>query len=196
MENDIRRKSVTRTTKETEITAILNIDGSGESGIDTGIGFLDHMLISLAKHGGFDLVVKCKGDLYVDGHHTAEDIGIVVGQVFAKCMENKSGIRRYGTAFTPMDEALAEVSVDISGRPYLVYQVECQTERVGDFDVELAEELFRAFAYHGMITLHIHLKYGKNTHHILEAIFKSVGRALKEAVQVQGEELPSTKGMI
>jgi len=192
----VRKESLTRKTLETDIVMSWNLDGTGVSNIDTGLGFFDHMLLSFAKHGGFDLEIVCKGDLKVDGHHTVEDVGIVLGQLFTRCIGDKRGIQRFGTAFTPMDEALASCSLDISGRPYLVYQAPCPQAKAGDFESCLAEEFFRAFAMNAQITLHINLLYGQNTHHILEAIFKSFGRALKDGVKVVGSDVPSTKGCL
>lgn len=196
MTEEKRQASYSRVTKETSIQGKLFLDGTGESKIDTGIGFFDHMLTSFAKHGGFDLELTCQGDLVVDGHHTVEDVGIVLGELFAQCLIEKKGICRFGSAFVPMDESLARTVVDISNRPYLVYQVALPSERVGAFDCQLSEEFFRAFAMNAKITLHIAALYGANSHHILEAIFKSTGRALREAVAICGDQLPSTKGCL
>lgn len=193
-----RTASIERETSETAIKVTLDIDGSGQSQINTGIGFFDHMLILFSKHGLFDLVAEAKGDLYVDGHHTVEDMGIVLGQVLARALGDKAGIKRYGTAFVPMDEALAMVSLDISGRPYLVFEAVLPSERVGQFDSELTEEFFRALSIHAGLTLHVRLLSGKNTHHIIEAIFKAFGRALAEATR-QDERIKgvmSTKGIL
>ncbi len=208
----MRISNQARKTNETEIKLTLNVDGSGDSNIATGVGFFDHMLQSFAKHGKFDLDIYCKGDIHVDFHHTVEDVGIVLGKAFAQCLSDKTGIRRYGASFTPMDEALAEVFAavqdlsdkdrfvqtvtDISGRPFFVFNAEFATPMVGDFPSELVEEFFRAFAVNALITLHINVPYGKNTHHIIEAIFKGVGRALAEAARVEGNTLLSTKGVI
>ena len=193
-----RTASIERVTGETAIKAALTLDGSGQTAVATGIGFFDHMLILLGKHGLFDLTVAAKGDLEVDGHHTVEDTGIVLGQVLAKALGDKTGIKRYGTAFVPMDEALAMVSLDISGRPYLVFDAVLPSERVGQFDSELTEEFLRALSLHAGLTLHVRLLSGKNTHHMIEAIFKALGRALDEATRqddrIQG--VMSTKGMI
>lgn len=193
-----RTASIERVTGETAIKAALTLDGSGQTAVATGIGFFDHMLILLGKHGLFDLTVTAKGDLEVDGHHTVEDTGIVLGQALAKALGDKTGIKRYGTAFVPMDEALAMVSLDISGRPYLVFDAVLPSERVGQFDSELTEEFLRALSLHAGLTLHVRLLSGKNTHHIIEAIFKALGRALDEATRrddrIQG--VMSTKGMI
>jgi imidazoleglycerol-phosphate dehydratase len=193
-----RFATIARQTAETDITVNLTIDGIGKSQISTGIGFLDHMLILWAKHGLFDLVVNVNGDLAVDGHHTVEDTGIVLGQALAKALGDKSGIHRYGTAFVPMDEALAMVSLDISGRPYLVFEVAIPAQRIGNLDSELVEEFLRALAVHAGLTLHVRLLSGKNSHHIVEAIFKALGRALDEATR-QDERIVgvmSTKGML
>ncbi len=192
----MRKENLARKTLETDIVASLDLDGTGNAHIETGVGFFDHMLRSFSKHGGFDLDISCQGDLEVDCHHTVEDVGIVMGQLFARCIGDKRGIQRFGSAFTPMDEALAGCFLDISGRPYLVYQVPCQVEKTGDFESCLAEEFFRAFAMNAQVTLHLNLVYGSNTHHILEAVFKSAGRAFKEAVKVVGNDVPSTKGCL
>lgn len=193
-----RTASIERVTGETAVKVALTLDGSGQTAVATGIGFFDHMLILLGKHGLFDLTVTAKGDLEVDGHHTVEDTGIVLGQVLAKALGDKTGIKRYGTAFVPMDEALAMVSLDISGRPYLVFDAVLPGERVGQFDSELTEEFLRALSLHAGLTLHVRLLSGKNTHHMIEAIFKALGRALDEATRqddrIQG--VMSTKGMI
>ena len=192
----MRTATITRKTNETDITVSLNLDGKGDVKCDSGNGFFDHMINALGKHGGFDIEIKCDGDNFVDFHHSAEDIGIVLGQAFAKCTEDKKGIKRFGTAYTPMDEALAAAYIDISGRPYLDFNAEFPTERVGEFETQLVEEFFRAFAMNGLITLHINLMYGKNTHHMIEAIFKSVGRALAQGAELNGDILLSTKGVL
>lgn len=176
-----RIAEITRQTAETSITASLNLDGAGRSEITTGIGFFDHMLILFAKHGFFDLNVNALGDLHIDGHHTVEDTGIVLGQALFKALGDKSGIKRYGTVFVPMDEALVMVSLDISGRPFLAFDVEIPTERIGTFDSELVEEFLRALVVHAGLTLHVRLITGKNAHHIVEGVFKALGRALDEA---------------
>ncbi|SMC47604.1 imidazoleglycerol-phosphate dehydratase HisB [Sporomusa malonica] len=193
-----RTATIERVTGETAIKVSIDLDGSGQIQVATGIGFFDHMLILLGKHGLFNLTVEAKGDLYVDGHHTVEDTGIVLGQALAKALGDKAGIKRYGTAFVPMDEALAMVSLDISGRPFLVFDAVLPSEQVGQFDSELTEEFLRALSVHAGLTLHVRLLSGKNTHHIIEAIFKALGRALDEATRrderIQG--VMSTKGMI
>lgn len=194
----MRKHSISRTTAETSITLDFSIDGTGISSIDSGVGFLDHMLILMTKHGLFDLTLSCEGDLNVDQHHTVEDIGISLGQVFYQALGNKEGITRYATATTPMDEALSYVSLDISGRPYFVYNVDGLTDKVGSFDTELVEEFFQAFVSHAKVTLHINLVYGKNTHHMIESIFKGFGRTLDESSRqnprIKG--VPSTKGTL
>jgi imidazoleglycerol-phosphate dehydratase len=193
-----RSAEILRKTAETDIQLSLQLDGQGSSRIDTGIGFFDHMLVLFAKHGLFDLQVVCSGDLAVDGHHTVEDIGIALGQAFGKAFGDKAGIKRYGTAFVPMDEALAMVSLDISGRPYLVYDVQTPAAQIGEYDCELTEEFLRALAVHAGLTLHVKLLSGKNSHHIVEAIFKALGRALDEAIRKDERivGVMSTKGML
>ncbi len=194
----MRTATIKRQTAETNISTSLNIDGTGKSEIATGIGFFDHMLLLLTKHGFFDLQLTTQGDLHVDGHHTVEDTGIVLGQAFAKALGDKNGIKRYGTAFVPMDEALAMVSLDISGRPFLVFDVAIPSERIGDFDSELTEEFLRALSVHAGLTLNVRLLSGKNSHHIVEAIFKALGRALDEATSIDERivGVMSSKGML
>lgn len=193
-----RSAEIVRKTAETNISLSINIDGTGQSQISTGIGFFDHMLTLLAKHGLFDLKVDAKGDIFVDGHHTVEDTGIVLGQALAQALKDKGGIKRYGTAFVPMDEALAMVSLDISGRPFLVFEGDFSVQQIGTYDSQLTEEFLRAFAVHGGITLHVRLLSGKNAHHMVEAIFKGLGRALDEATRVDQRivGVMSTKGML
>jgi len=193
-----RTAIINRQTAETKITASLEIDGAGHSEISTGIGFFDHMLILFAKHGFFDLNLTANGDLHIDGHHTVEDTGIVLGQALSKALGDKSGIKRYGTAFVPMDEALVMVSLDISGRPLLVFDVEIPTQRIGTFDSELTEEFLRALAVNAGLTLHVRLMAGKNAHHIVEGVFKALGRALDEATRKDERivGVMSTKGML
>lgn len=190
-----RTSEITRKTKETDISVKLNLDG-GEVKINTGIGFLDHMLTALGVHGGFGLEVSCKGDLYVDGHHTSEDVGIALGQAFGKALGDKSGIMRYGSAFIPMDESLGFCSLDISARPFLVFNAEFTNERVGEFDTCLTEEFMRAFAFNAGITLHLRVEYGSNDHHKIEALFKALAYALKQAVEPNRGGVISTKGTI
>ncbi len=194
----MRTATMKRQTAETNISTTLNIDGTGKSEIATGIGFFDHMLLLLTKHGFMDLQLIAQGDLQVDGHHTVEDTGIVLGQALAKALGDKSGIKRYGTAFVPMDEALAMVSLDISGRPFLVFDVAIPSERIGDFDSELTEEFLRALSVHAGLTLHVRLFSGKNSHHIVEAIFKALGRAFDEATSMDERivGVMSSKGML
>jgi imidazoleglycerol-phosphate dehydratase len=194
----MRKSNVTRKTAETDITLDLSIDGEGNSAIQTGIGFFDHMLILLSKHGLFDLEITCDGDLDVDQHHSVEDIGIALGQAFREALGSKEGITRYATVSSPMDEALSSISLDISGRSYLVFHVEGLKDKVGSFDTELVEEFFQAFASNAKVTLHINLLYGKNSHHIIESIFKGVGRALDLASQQNSriKGIPSTKGTL
>ena len=185
-----------RKSSETDITVTVSLDG-GSVEIETGIGFFDHMLTALAVHGGFGLKVHTEGDLYVDCHHTIEDTGIVLGQAFAKALGDKGGICRFGSFFVPMDEALAFASVDISGRPFLVFQGEFPEERVGDFDTCMTEEFFRAFATNAGITLHLKCEYGKNSHHMIEALFKAAAHALRDAAaQEEGDVLLSSKGVL
>lgn len=191
-----RTAEIARKTKETDIKIKLNLDGSGVHDIDTGIGFFDHMLTALCVHGGFDVEISCKGDLYVDGHHTVEDVGICLGKAFCEALGDKSGIMRYGSAFIPMDEALGFCSLDISARPYLVFNADFSDDRIGEYDTCLTEEFMRAFAFNAGITLHIKEEYGKNDHHITEALFKALAHALKQAVSVNGGVTLSTKGTL
>ena len=195
----IRTGMVQRTTQETDITVELTLDGAQTSSISTGIGFFDHMLTLLAKHGRFGLVVEAKGDTYVDAHHTVEDIGLALGQALVKALGDKSGIERYGDAWVPMDEALTQVVIDLSGRPYLVFQGEWSTPVLGgNFETELVEDFFQALAMSSAMNLHVRNLYGRNTHHIIESMFKATGRALRKAVainiDIQG--VNSTKGVI
>lgn len=195
----MRQAEIERQTKETYVYVSLNIDGKGEADVDTGVGFMDHMLELLAFHGNFDLKVRCKGDLQVDSHHTVEDLGIVLGQCFNKALGDKRGITRYGHFTIPMDEALVTTDLDFSGRPYLVFNVELDNIHLGNYEVEMTEEFFRAFAYNCFMTLHINERYGKNTHHIIEAIFKSMARAIKEAVTIDEAhigQVVSSKGVL
>lgn len=192
----MRTSEITRKTKETDITVKLNLDGSGKADIFTGIGFFDHMLTALSVHSGFDISLNAVGDLHVDPHHTVEDVGIVLGQAFKQAIGDMKGINRYGSAYIPMDEALGFACLDISNRPFLVFEAEFSDERVGGFDTCLTEEFFRAFAFNGGITLHVIEKYGKNDHHIIEALFKAAAHALKEAAALNGGEILSTKGVL
>lgn len=193
-----RTAKVTRKTNETDIEMELNLDGTGEATVDTGIGFFDHMLISFAKHGLFDLKVKVKGDLYVDCHHTVEDTGIVLGQAIKEALGDKRSIRRYGSFMLPMDETLVLCAMDLSGRPYLVYEAEFAVERVGYLDTEMVKEFFYAISYSAGMNLHVKEMYGQNAHHIIEAMFKAFARALDEATSIDPRVsgLPSTKGAL
>ena len=192
-----RTAEITRTTKETDISVKLDLDGGAKAVIDTGIGFLDHMLTALAIHGGFSLELSCKGDLHVDGHHTSEDVGIALGTAFEDALGDKSGIMRYGTAFIPMDESLGFCSLDISARPFLVFNADFTNERVGEFDTCLTEEFMRAFAFNAGITLHLRVEYGSNDHHKIEALFKALAYALKAAVKRNTDgSVISTKGTL
>lgn len=195
----MRKAEQNRKTAETDIALSLNLDGRGNSSIDTGCGFLDHMLTLFAHHGRFDLDITCKGDTYVDDHHTTEDIGIALGMAFSQALGDKKGILRYGDKILPMDETLILAAVDISGRPYLSYALEIPTEKVGSFDTELIEEFFLGFVRNAGLTLHIRQLEGTNSHHIIEGSFKAVARALKEAVAIEAafaDEIPSTKGVL
>jgi imidazoleglycerol-phosphate dehydratase len=194
----MRKASLERTTNETTISVEVNLDGEGKSDIDTGIGFFDHMLVHLAKHGQFDITVKAKGDLVIDGHHTVEDVGICLGQAFLKAIGDPTGLTRFGHAVIPMDEALAEAAVDFSGRPYLVYRADVSKVKLGEFDAELAEEFFRAFAMNSRITLHVILRYATNVHHSVEVMFKAYARALSQALTIDPNQkgIPSTKGVL
>jgi len=185
-----------RQTKEVDVTVELNLDGVGKYQIDTGIGFLDHMLAHLSKHSKIDLVLRAKGDLKVDAHHTVEDIAICLGECLVKAIGDKKGIARYGHSSVPMEDALANVSIDLSGRASCVYKVDYQTDKIGDFDVECLEEMLRSFSNNGKFNLHINVPYGTNSHHIAEAIFKGLGQALAEAVKIVGMDVPSTKGIL
>lgn len=191
----VRQCTKCRETKETQIALYLNLDG-GERKIETGIGFFDHMLNSFAVHSGFGLIIKCTGDLEVDGHHTVEDVGIVLGQAFANILGDRAGIARFGSAYVPMDEALGFCALDISGRPYLVFDAPMPQAICGQYDACLTVEFMRAFAMNAGVTLHLKSLYGENSHHITEALFKALARALKEAVCETGGEVLSAKGML
>lgn len=193
----MRTSQISRKTKETDISVTLALDGSGRAEIDTGIGFFDHMLTALAVHGGFDLTVRCAGDLNVDGHHSVEDVGICLGKAFGEALGDKAGIARFGSAFVPMDEALGFCALDVSNRPFLVFRAEFHNEKIGDYDTCLTEEFMRAFAFQAGITLHLKAEYGKNDHHITEALFKALARALKQAVSENADGAAlSTKGVL
>lgn len=192
----MRFSEINRKTKETDISLTLNLDG-GDVSIDTGIGFFDHMLNSFAVHGGFGLSVKVKGDLYVDDHHTIEDTGIVLGKAFSEALGDKSSIERFGSFYVPMDEALAFASIDISGRPYLVFDADFPQEKCGDYTSTMTWEFMRAFAFNAGITLHTRVLYGNNSHHMIEAMYKAVAHALKQAVKRNDSNKPlSTKGVL
>ncbi|MDE2335342.1 MAG: imidazoleglycerol-phosphate dehydratase HisB [Rhodospirillales bacterium] len=194
-----RTATIARKTAETDITVTLDLDGSGRAQVATGIGFLDHMLTALARHSMIDLTVTAKGDLHVDFHHTTEDVGIVIGQALAKALGDKRGIARFGHALVPMDEALAEAAIDLSGRPYLAFAVDFPRAKVGEMDTELFEEFFRAIATNGLMNLHLLARSGRNVHHIAEACFKATARALRMAIAPDariGSTIPSTKGSL
>ncbi len=194
-----RKATIKRDTLETKIQVSINLDGSGDYNVDTGVPFLDHMLDQVARHGLIDLDIKAKGDLHIDAHHTVEDVGITLGQAFAEAIGDKKGIRRYGHAYVPLDEALSRVVIDFSGRPGMEYGVEFTRARVGDFDMDLLSEFFQGFINHAQVTLHIDNIRGKNAHHIAETIFKAFGRAARMALEMDsrmGDTLPSTKGSL
>lgn len=194
-----RRAEVTRNTKETRITLSVNLDGSGAARLDTGLPFLEHMLEQVARHGLIDIALEAKGDLHIDAHHTVEDIGITLGQALAKAVGDKKGIRRYGHAYVPLDEALSRVVIDFSGRPGLEYHVDFPRSRVGEFDVDLVHEFFQGFCNHALVTLHVDCLRGKNAHHNAETIFKAFGRALRMALELDPrapDVVPSTKGSL
>jgi imidazoleglycerol-phosphate dehydratase len=204
-ENSPMSRSVQRTrhTKETELSVALDVDGTGTVDVSTGLPFFDHMLGQLGKHGGFDLAVHAQGDLDVDAHHTVEDTGILLGEAFREALGDKAGVRRFASISVPLDEALVSVAVDLSGRPYCVYNVDfaavgASTNLIGTpgFDPQLAEHFFESFAHNARLTLHVHLVCGRNTHHIIEATHKALARALRDAVRIEGGEIPSTKGTL
>jgi imidazoleglycerol-phosphate dehydratase len=195
----MRRHTLTRTTAETEISVAIDLDGSGAYDNQTGVGFFDHMLDQLARHALIDLTVRAKGDLHIDDHHTVEDTGIVIGQALAAALGDKRGIQRYGACLLPMDDALVRAALDLSGRPFLVWNVEMPTAKIGTFDTELVREFFQALSTHGGITLHVDLLHGLNSHHIAEAAFKAVARALRQALETdprKADAIPSTKGAL
>jgi len=185
-----------RQTKETDIRCELNLDGVGRYEIDTGVGFLDHMLTHLSKHSRIDLTVKAKGDLHIDAHHTTEDVGLCLGECLLTALADKKGIARYGHSSVPMEDSLANVALDLSGRPACVYNVQYRSGKIGDFDVELIEEFLRSLSNTGKFNLHVNVPYGTNNHHVAEAIFKALGQALGAAVRIVGTEIPSTKGQL
>lgn len=192
----MRAVKLERTTNETRVDCELNLDGEGKASVDTGIGFFNHMLELLAFHSGMNLYINADGDLDVDDHHTIEDCGILLGQAMRKALGNRAGIARYGSFTLPMDETLASVDLDISGRPYLVFNCEFSRDQIGMMATEMVREFMRAFAFNAGITLHINVHYGSNDHHKAEAVFKALGRALKAAVRVSGDQIPSSKGML
>lgn len=195
----MRTSEIKRKTAETDIQLTLNIDGAGKSEINTGVGFMDHMLTLFAKHGRFDITLNCDGDSYVDDHHTVEDIGIALGQAFSQALGEKRGIIRYGSAIIPMDEALLLAAVDFSGRDYLAFDVEIPTEKVGTFDTELVSEFWYGFARNAACNLHLKMLAGSNSHHIIEGLFKAAARAMRTAASIDtafADEIPSTKGVL
>jgi imidazoleglycerol-phosphate dehydratase len=198
-DTEARRATITRRTKETAITASVDLDGTGTYEIATGVGFLDHMIEQLARHSLIDITLKAKGDLHIDQHHTTEDSGIVLGQAVARALGDKKGIARYGAAYLPMDETLTRVALDVSGRPFLVWKVEFTRSKIGDMDTELFREWFQAFAQHAGLTLHVETLYGENSHHIAETCYKALARALRQAIAIDGRQqgrVPSTKGQL
>ena len=191
-----RKTTQQRKTNETDINVQMNLDGEGTYEIDTGVGFLDHMLAHLSKHGRIDLVIKAAGDLEVDAHHTVEDVGICLGQCLCDAIGDKKGINRYGNSSVPMEDAMANVAVDLSGRAFCAYNANYITEKIGDFDVECIEEFLRSFSNAGKFNLHINVPYGTNSHHIAEAVFKGLGQAMGIAIAIVGTDVPSTKGVL
>jgi imidazoleglycerol-phosphate dehydratase len=193
-----RSVTIKRNTKETQISLLLNLDGTGTSDIATGIGFFDHMLTLFAAHSQIDLTLKCQGDLHIDGHHSVEDTGIALGQAFAEALGSKVGICRYGNFTLPMDETLASAAIDFSGRAFFVYNAQFQTNKIGEFDTELVHEFWQAFANTAKCTLHLNLHYGTNGHHVAEALFKSAARAIRNAIEIDPRQkgVPSTKGVL
>jgi imidazoleglycerol-phosphate dehydratase len=195
----MRQAKITRKTAETDITVEINLDGTGQYDNATGVGFFDHMLDQLARHALIDMKVECEGDLHIDDHHTVEDVGIALGQALSQALGDKRGITRYGSCLLPMDDALVRAALDLSGRPYLVWNVSLPTRQIGSFDSELVREFFQAFSTHGGITLHVDMLHGINSHHIAEATFKAVARALRAAVETdprKADAVPSTKGSL
>ncbi len=193
-----RTAEITRKTAETDIRLSLNLDGTGKVEVSTGVGFFDHMLIHIGKHGLFDLAVSCKGDTHIDAHHTVEDVGICLGKALVQALGDKAGIRRFGDCTLPMDETLATAAIDLSGRPFLVWRADVPLETLGTFSSQLAEEFWRAVSSAGLLTLHVLLHHGRNTHHVVEAIFKACARALRAAVEPdpRATGIPSTKGVL
>jgi len=191
-----RRAEVARKTRETDIVASWDLDSAAAAEVSTGIGFFDHMLEALGKHSGTALRVRCTGDLHVDGHHTSEDVGIVLGQCLRQALGDRAGVERFGNMACPLDEALCTATVDLSGRPYLVYDLRPKAAKLGDWDTELITEFFGGLTDHARICVHLHQQHGRNSHHIVEAAFKAFARALRQAIRVTGSEVPSTKGML
>ncbi|KIN60489.1 Imidazoleglycerol-phosphate dehydratase [Sulfitobacter noctilucae] len=195
----MRQTTLTRSTAETEVSVEINLDGTGSYDNQTGVGFFDHMLDQLARHSLIDMTIRAKGDLHIDDHHTVEDVGITLGQALTKALGDKRGIRRYGSCLLPMDDALVRCALDLSARPFLIWNVDLPTSKIGGFDTELVREFFQALSTHGGITLHVDMLHGLNSHHIAEAAFKSVARALRDAVEVdprKADAIPSTKGAL
>ncbi|MDF2095711.1 imidazoleglycerol-phosphate dehydratase HisB [Aquibaculum arenosum] len=195
----MRTASIARDTKETRISATIDLDGSGQYDVQTGIGFLDHMLEQLSRHSLIDITLRAEGDLHIDQHHTTEDTGIVLGQALAQALGERRGIQRYGSALIPMDETLTRVALDVSNRPYLIWKVDFTRDKLGDFDTELFKEWFQAFAFNGGLTLHVENLYGTNNHHIIESSFKALARALRQAIEIdprKADAVPSTKGTL
>jgi len=195
----MRQANLIRKTNETDISVSVDLDGTGKSNINTGVGFLDHMLDQVARHGMMDIEISAKGDLHIDAHHTTEDVGIALGQAIKQALGDKMGIRRYASFDLPMDEALSRAAIDISGRPFLVWRVKFKRDKVGDFDTELFQEWFQAFAMNAGITLHVENVYGDNAHHIAESCFKALARALRDAIEIDprnADRIPSTKGVL
>ena len=195
----MRKSQITRKTAETEIDVTVDLDGTGQYDNETGVGFFDHMLDQLARHSLIDMKIRCKGDLHIDDHHTVEDVGIALGQALREAVGDKKGINRYGACLLPMDDALVRAALDLSGRPFLVWNVDLPTPKIGTFDTELVREFFQALSTHGGITLHVDALHGFNSHHIAEAAFKAVARALRQAVETdprKGDAIPSTKGAL
>ncbi|WP_299377785.1 imidazoleglycerol-phosphate dehydratase HisB [uncultured Kiloniella sp.] len=195
----MRQASIERNTNETQITATINLDGSGKYDVETGVGFLDHMIEQLSRHSLMDITLRAKGDLHIDFHHTAEDVGIALGQAFKQALGDRKGIRRYGSCLLPMDEALSRVALDLSNRPYLVWNVIFDRDKIGDMDTELFREWFQAFAFNAGMTLHVDQIHGFNNHHIVESCFKALARSIREAIEIdprKADEVPSTKGVL
>ncbi|KLN60888.1 imidazoleglycerol-phosphate dehydratase [Kiloniella spongiae] len=195
----MRQASIERNTNETQITTTINLDGSGKYDVETGVGFLDHMIEQLSRHSLMDITLRAKGDLHIDFHHTAEDVGIALGQAFKGALGDRKGIRRYGSCLLPMDEALSRVALDLSNRPYLVWNVTFDRDKIGDMDTELFREWFQAFAFNAGMTLHVDQIHGFNNHHIIEACFKALARSIREAIEIdprKADEIPSTKGVL